>query len=293
MDFLKRNHVGLVLRAYASRTDLVEYVVQQTMETINTAMSLGVDEEDVFSKIDVVVVADGRYPDHDCGETVLGLLEAVFVDHPHQEIIRVTQVNEGDLFGGVLRQAFFQQIRAGMDYTMNLSSGVVSYLTHENMVAMLKALENGARATGLALNEFADSIMEGRILDTCAIWHLESWMRAGGYSVRGDQPMLKDRVGWVRGAEGESGIDGEWFYVSAGVEEMYPLINMVKLFGPCIAPIRPKGDGKWIIPADPKVRAREMRKIATKHERQVRAAYDEGVTLSFLKGGVLPEYRSW
>lgn len=288
MDFLRKNKIGLVLRPFAASPNNVIKTVDDTMDTIVRAKSLTVKGLNVFSRIDIVVTMDKRFPDHDCGETAR-VLKNIGADRLGD--VHVHEVPVGDLFGGVIRHAFFRQIFGGIDYTMLLSTGVRSYITGENMRLMLEALEKGARVTGLAIDEFADSIMEGRLLDTCDLWHLESWMLAGGHSVRGDQPMLTDRIGWVNGGEGSDGIDGSFHYVSAGVEEMFPLVNMVKLFGPCIAPIRPTSVGEWKIPDDPQVRAREERKFRTKLERQIRAAFLEGVNLDFLKNGIMPEYR--
>ena len=286
MDFLKRNRVGLILRAYAPKPNLVEKTVNQVIEVARRLYPLEIQGCRVFSRMDVMIASDRRCVDFDCGLTADALRQK-------DEVIlfQVTEVKEGDLYCGLLNAGFYNQIRDGIDYTMNLSHGVLSYITPENMGAMLQALERGARVTGLALNEFAESILEGRILDTCDIWHCESWMRVGGYDIRGAQPRPNDRSwGWVR--DMPDGEEKDWSYTTAGVEEMIPLINLVRLFGPCIAPVRPLGGGTWVIPDDPEIRAREEKKLRTKYDRQVRAAALEGVNLSFLKHGVMPEYRN-
>ena len=80
------------------------------------------------------------------------------------------------------------------------------------------------------------------------------------------------------------------------VEEVIPLAKMVELYGPCIAPILPTGEGveRYKTPdsrMEPELWKRHESKIATKTERQVALLAQTGFTLSFLKGGVMEEYR--
>lgn len=234
-----------------------------------------------------MIPTDKRYPDHDCGKTVESLKQ---VAEGGIFSFSVNEVKTGDLYCSVLNEGFFYQIRGGMDYTMNLSHGVLSYVTEENVAAMLGALEEGALVTGLAINEFEESILQGRILNTCSIWENKSWTKVGGYAVRSRQPRKDDRsFGWLR--DTPDGGKNEWSYAT-GVEEMIPLINLVRDNGPCLAPIMPKSEGTWDIASDRAILVREHWKISTKHDRQTRVEAEERVSPSFLARGIMPKYRN-
>ncbi len=75
-----------------------------------------------------------------------------------------------------------------------------------------------------------------------------------------------------------------------------PLAEMVKMFGPCIAPILPRGEGiqQYQAPdpvTQPDLWKRHVSKMATKLVRQCALLNDLGCDISFLQGGVLPAYR--
>lgn len=254
--------------------------MQQVVETVEMAEALG-----IFSRIDVLVSADSRFGDSDCGETAAALRPALA---SHRSVV-VSEVSHGDIFCGLLNYGIAHQMRDRIDYTMVLSSGVKDYLTKENMTAMLSALEAGARVTGLAIAELAPSIMDGRIANTAAIWDNVSLMTVGGFDLRAAKPLRDDRLAdWVRGWSEEK---GEVFYNAAGVEEMIPLARLIKTFGACIAPIMPVTGARWVVSDDPDVQKREAGKLGTKFERQMRWCVAEDVDFSFLRGGVMPAYR--
>ncbi|MBX4195807.1 hypothetical protein KW796_02545 [Candidatus Parcubacteria bacterium] len=304
MSLLDRKRVGLVLRVFSLKPELVEKNVQQVLETLAIANNLRVKGKLVFSRIDVLVSADDRYGDTDCGLTREAIEKALAEDRqeaidyaiqrdqPHPgglDTIHVAEVGNGDIFCGMLNYGIAKQVRDRIDYTMILSFQVMKYLTVENVEPMLTALEAGARVAGLALTELAPSILDGRIANTFAIWDNISLLTVGGFDLRAAKPLKDDRLAdYVRGWSAEK---GEVFYNSAGVEEMFPLIRMIKLFGPCTAPIHPVTGGRWEVSNDPDVQKREQSKLGTKFERQMRWAVAEDVDFSFLRGGVMPEYR--
>lgn len=292
---LHQKRLGLVLRVFSPKPELVEQSVRQIVDTIDRAMELVIDGRRVFSRVDVLVSADGRYGDTDCGETARALWN--FYDEGDagesrahfRRDIHIAEVNNGDIFCGMLNYGIAKQMRDRIDYTTILSIGVKDYLTEENMRAMLVALEDGALVTGLALTELAPSILEGRIANTCAIWHNESLVTVGGFDLRAAKPLKDDRLAqYVRGWSHER---GEVFYASSGVEEIIPLVRLVKTFGPCIAPVAPVTGARWVVSDDPDVQKRERAKLGTKYERQMIWCVQEGVDFSFIRGGVIPEYR--
>lgn len=261
-----------MLRAFSSKPELVESTVQQILETIYMAHNLRVEGLVVFSRIDVLISADKRYGDTDCGSTARRLRDELGEFHPRAA--EVYEVRYGDIFCGLLNYGVAKQMRDHIDYSMILSTGVKDYLTAENMQAMLLALEVGAKVTGLAITELAPSILDGRIANTCAIWHNESLMTVGGFDLMARKPKI--------------GEDKK----NAGVEEIPPLLRMTELFGPCIAPVVPSTGAKWVIPDNPDVRSREEKKLASKLERQQMHATALGYpdVVEALKAGVMSGY---
>ncbi len=293
---LDNKRVGLILRVFSPKPELVQKNVDQVVATIDAAMKIEINGRRVFSRVDVLVSADARYGDTDCGDT-LRALENFFDSGDAGESrghfrrdVHIAEVQNGDIFCGMLNYGVAHQMRDRVDYSMILSIGVRDYLTEENMQTMLEALEKGAKVTGLAITELAPSILDGRIANTAAIWDNVSLMTVGGFDLRAAKPLKDDRLAdYVRGWSVEK---GEVFYNAAGVEEIFPLVRMVKLFGHCIAPVLPQTRARWEVSNDPDVKRREQAKLGTKYERQMRWLVAEDVDFSFLKGGVMPEYKN-
>jgi len=290
-SFFSRKRIGLLLRVFSPKPELVTQNVQQVISTVDLAMELMVNDKRIFSRIDVLVSADARYGDADCGLTATALHD--FYDNGDagesrahfRRDVHVAEIRHGDIFCGMLNYGIAHQMRARIDYTMILSIGAREFLTAENMEAMLLALEAGAKVTGLAITELAPSIMDGRIANTCAIWDNIDLMTVGGFDLRAAKPLKDDRLtDYVRGWSEEK---GEVFYAAAGVEEIIPIVRMIKLFGACIAPIMPVTGARWEVSSDPDVQKREQAKLGTKYERQMRWVVAEDVDFSFIRGGVV------
>ena len=278
---LDQKRIGLILRVFSPKPELVDKNVEQVRQTVEIADNLG-----IFSRIDVLVSADGRYGDTDCGETTAKLKQKLAGVY---ENTFTSEVRHGDIFCGMLNYGVAHQMRDRIDYSMIMSIGVKDYMTMENMMACIDALEAGAKVTGLAISELAPSILDGRIANTFAIWDNISLMTVGSFDLRAAKPLKDDKLAsYVRGWSAEK---GEVFYNAAGVEEIIPLARMVKLFGPCIAPVLPVTGAQWVVSDDPDVQKREQAKLGTKFERQMRWCVAEDIDFSFLKGGVMPEYR--
>jgi hypothetical protein len=281
---LHTKRVGLILKLFSPKPELVEQNVRLAMGAVDKALALEVGGKKVFSRIDILVSADDRFGDSDCGLTADALRLA-----PRKGVF-VSEVRNGDIFCGLLNYGVSHQMRDRIDYSMIMSIGVGEYLVEENVRPMLDALHSGARVTGLALSELAPSILDGRIANTFAIWDTVSLMTIGGFDLRAAKAPKDDRLAqYVRGWSDEK---GEVYYQSSGVEEIIPLVRLIKVFGSCIAPIVPVSGAKWVVSDDPEVQKRERAKLGTKTERQMMWALSESVDFSFIKGGVIPEYRS-
>ena len=275
---LDTNRVGLILRVYARREQDVSDRVSLVLITIDTALKLG-----VFSRIDVLVWADPSYPS-DCGDTAFELKEHI---HHYKTKVPVNfhEVKHGDLFCGLLNYGVALQLRDRIGYSLIMSPDASSYLTAENMDNMFITVMNGCRTTGLAINELQDSVLEGRIANTFALWHTVSLMSVGGFDLRAAHAKDRSDTRYLKGHKDGS----EVFYPVHGVEEIIPLCRLVDTFGPCIGTVLPQEDQRYIVPnpiKDPEGYARHIAKMGTKLQRQTALAAAAGYELSFLQGGI-------
>ncbi len=290
----------------------------RVLKTIAKAQQIRIDGDRVFSRVDVLIAADERYSDCDCGGTrdeFMRVLKAErqgvhedaveFDTIPDQAVIEmvnqihVSEVKRGDIYVGLLNYGIMKQVRDRIDYSVIISSGVNSYLTEKNLRALLTAMEEGALVAGIAIDELAELTMRGRIANTFAMWDNQALGQVGLFDYRAAKPAKDDKdaqylTGWSPELDAEKG-NGEVRYHRAGVEEITPLIRLGREFGPCIAPIFPiDGEHSWVIPDPVKDRVgyeRHLKKIATKTARQEAWMYEEQVDSTFLDGMILPKYR--
>lgn len=318
MKLLKQKRVGLIIRTFNTKPDLVDDRVARVFETVVKALELKVDGDHVFSRVDIIVAADPQYADCDCGDTrdeIVRTIAAMKSDEAkwmekHDSVanlsildlinkIYVSEVKKGDIFVGLLNFGIMKQVRDRIDYSVIISSGVNSYMTPENVGAMLSAIEEGALVAGMAIDELSELTMRGRIANTFAMWDNQALGQVGLFDYRAAKPRKDDKQtlylqGWSEELERDKG-NGEVFYHRAGVEEITPLVRLGRTFGPCIAPIVPIGEGlQWVAPdpiKDPEGYARHLKKLGTKAVRQEAWMFEEGVDETFLEGMVLPKYR--
>lgn len=253
-------------------------------------MMLKKDKSKVFSEVMILVSSDESRVDHDCGETA-DVIRQAFLDQDRQvENVHVYEVKEGDLFCGTLNWGMAKMLREGVDYVGVISHGAIDYLTHENMELVYQTFENGARATGLAIEELQPSILDGRLANTFAFWDAQALMSVGGFDLRAAQPKKTDLTApYLRG----SGSD--LYYPLAGVEEVIPLVRLTTTYGKCIAPLIPSGKAEWNAPdpaTDPEGAARHQKKMSTKFVRQLALAASVGADLSYIEYGVMDQYTS-
>jgi hypothetical protein len=286
MSILDRKRFGLILRGFSKSSEQVAKNVEAITKAAEAASQLTIGGKHVFSSIQVLIAADKSRIDYDCGETGPALKRTL--KDMGIRSAEVHEVQNGDLFCGVLNYGTSFLLRRSIDYVGILSHGAVDYLTADNMSGMLAAFENGARATGLAIEELQPSILAGRLANTLAFWDAIALMSVGGFDLRAAQPALSDKTApYMRG----NGSD--LYYPLAGVEEIIPLIRLTATHGKCIAPIMPTGQAQWKAPdpvADPEGAARHHKKMGTKFERQAALAASVGADLSYLQYGVMEQY---
>ena len=293
-QFVSEKKLGLILRAFARKPEQVSDQVAMLEGVIDRALRNYVvsngRRQHIPILVDIMVWADDRFSGQaDYGSTASALRK----EFCHIQNLRVTEVKHGDLFCGLLNYGVARQIRSGCDYTVIASKEAASYWNQETFDAMVEACCLGARATGVATNELAQSVLEGRLANTFCMWKNIDLVSVGGFDLRAAKPADDRSAFYMRGWDERQ---GDVYYQLAGVEEIIPLARLVETFGPCIAPIVPRGAGvqRYKVPdpvRDPELWRRHVAKMGTKYERQVALLSQIGKDLSFLKGGVMPTYR--
>lgn len=301
--FLNRVKVGLILRAYAARPELVAGTVLQIRQTVDRFRALQIENHRVVSRIDILVWADSRYratwednrfPLADCGETHSALLKEFSADIG--KLIEVTEVTRGDLYCGILNRGVMMQAIAGVQYSTIFSHQAYPYVNNETLRLMIQGACDGARVVPVVINELP-GVIEGLAGNTFCMWHNASLMQVGGFdsSRSGLKPQSTlANNNWRKWDTGK----GYDYYWSAGVEEIVPLIKMIEEFGkdqPFIASVFAfDADGKqYVVPdpeQDPDGYLRHIRKLNTKLPRQQAMASMLQSDISVLKGAVMPEY---
>ena len=292
MSFLDSRKVGALIRSFAIKPDQVKENVSQTMASIDRMHSVQIGGKPYISRYEVLVPKDENYTERDCGQ--MAELLRTEVTKAGYKNVHVSEVQHGDLFVGVLNYGIAKLLRAGHDYGIILSKEAEAYFTQDAVEDLIVAAEKGARYAGIALSELTESIMQGRIANTFAKLHLLSAVQCGCYDLRNAQPKKDARI--ISRAQAWDGIKNFWDYDLKGVEEIILLIRLVRTFGPCIAPILPRGDDVkvWKMPDpqhDPAGYARSVNKLGTKFVRQSHFADLEHADLSYLMGGVMEGYR--
>lgn len=307
-SFLSRNKIGAIERGFvglpkgvkslaevsaAQRENLEAIVadrVRMMAAKVETLFSLAVEGMPVISRVDVLVFADQHYADADCG-LLAPALEKAFAGS--EKRVFVHEVKHGDLFCGLLNYGVAVQMEAGCRYSLISSAEAASYFTPETVSDVVEAAAAGARAIGVAINELTESILEGRLANTFALWRNRDLLTVGGFDLRAAKPTDDKSACYMKGFDRKA---GDVFYPLAGVEEVIPLARMVETFGPCLAPIVPRGDGvqAYRVPdpaIDPEGYARHYKKMGTKMQRQAALLAAVNKDLTYLEGGVLPQYR--
>lgn len=295
---LNRKRIGLVLRAFASKEADVPKRIEQISDTVTQAASVRVGWlptgwHPVFSRIDILVWEDKRYKDADCGATAKAMPDVFFIENTGVQVA-VHRFTCGDLFCGCLNYGVALQLRNRIAYSCIMSTEAAGYLTEDTATQMIAALEEGAKVTGIAINELTESVCEGRIANTLAIWDNVALMSVGGFDLRAAKPRDERTASYMRGWNQEKG--GVYYHL-AGCEEVIPLARLVDTYGPCIAPILPADEAaRYKVPdpkTEPELWLRHISKMGTKLERQSALLASAGYDTSFLRGGVMPKYRKF
>ena len=278
---------GAILRVYTKDPELVSARAEQAVEAAINLAKIAVDGKKFFKRIDILVAADPDFIDCDCGKTAK-VVRARLHGRDDDEIIFTTEVKHGDLFCGLLNYGVAHQVRtAKIDYSCVVSPEAVSYATARVMKDILKAALDHAKVIDVAFGELSPSIHEGRLANTFCFWHNESLQTVGGFDLQASALEKDDRQAvYLRGWKKD---EGDVFYARSGVEEIIPLVKLIKEYGKCLAVVE-ADQGEWKIPdpkVDPVAYDRHCKKMGTKLERQSAFAFAVGADLSYLKGGLM------
>lgn len=289
---LQTKKVGALLRCFAPELQRVDNTVALTVASVERMLSVTVDSQRFVSRVEILVPMDKSYVECDCGETA-ARLRAIIAERGWKGVY-VNEVRFGDIFVGILNYGLAKLLRAGCDYGVILSKEAEAYFTAEAAEDLVQAATAGARVMGLAITELTESIMGGRIANTFAMWDLMALAQVGFFNATSAKPKKDSAI--VQRAQAWDSAKKFWHYDLAGVEEIVPLIRLVRTFGSCIAPILPRGDGVkiWKAPDpqnDPDGYTRHVNKLGTKFVRQSHFADQENTDLSFIKGGVMASHQ--
>ena len=290
--FLSRKKIGLILRVYAQEESQIPKRVKMIREFIERVLTVKHRDRVIVSRIDVLVWADKRFKESDCGKTAQALRD--IFPRKTGSCVHIQNVEYGDLFCGLLNYGIAIQSRAGIEHSIIASSEAYSYFNEATLMAMIEAAKKGARAVGVAINELTDSILKGRLANTFCMWDNISLMAVGGFDFRASKPTDEKTAHYMRGWHEDN---GDVYYHLAGVEEVVPLARMVELFGECLAPVLPQGEGvkRYEAPnpaTETELYLRHTQKMGTKLERQTAHLVSIGCDPSVIEGGIMPEYRN-
>lgn len=249
----KIQECGILFRGYAKEKEAVDEVVDRLYLSVCRAIGLG------FRRVTVLVPRD-----KDCGVTANAI--ALKVSHlgPGGVFVVSPLGNENS---DVLNRGLLHLRAQGRKYAFIMSNKAIEYLTTKNVDKMLLAFETGAFAVGLAVRDESVSeeeddvyrgVLEGRLSNIFCAWDIR-----------------------VLNA-------GDDFDSEIGVEEIAPIIRIIRAYGGRVAPIFPVDHGGLSISP---FRAEHWKEIFSKKmERQLKEAKRTGGSFELIKGHILRGY---
>jgi len=276
-------NISVALRVFTPSVDLLSKTFQQVKNMLDKLQQVKTTLWGL-KFVDILIPVNPAFKDVDCGATKASLRETIgFVPFS----LKITESAE-DPFSGILNELVLGRVKKECTHLLVASLTCASYMTAENISRLVAPFDEGARATGLVLPDLKDLISAGNLTNTFAMWDIEMLIRAGMFDLRVGNPYKDQR----RNTYVRAGLGGSKIYPITGVE-VPTLVNLIDLCGPCIAPVLPVEEGVWEHPnpeIDQDGYLREVEKMASKKARHDAAAAMMGVTLEFVKSGVMPGY---
>ena len=293
-QFMARKVVGMILRIYCPSEKQIPDQVELLKRAIRRGRKSTVAGKKLIRRFDILIWSDERYKESDCGKTA-SVLRGIFAN---DKDVFIHEIKHGDIYCGILNYGIAHQLRYGhVDYSIIASSEAYSYMTEETFESITEAACNGARIIGVATNELAQSVLEGRVANTFAMWHNESLMTVGGFNFRVAKPI--DGVPAIEVEAWHENLNRFVKFKLVGEEELITSFEMVKLLNePCIAPVIAScmEGAEYIVPDKKSNYDKWIHHESKMCTKEIRATGILGMVncdKSFLKGGVMPKYRTF
>lgn len=219
---------GVLLRVYTPKAEEVAERVERALKHVRQILRVSKE----FPALQRVVLLVPH--DYDCGLVYRALWSRIATEWLKDFVAIYTP--HGHHSCEVLNRGLTKLSR-DVSHTVIISGKAMSYLTPSTMRAIDGTFADGAKVSGLAVDELRDIVLAGRIQNTFAAWENESLIKVGAFDSK------------------------------LGVEEIAPLVRMVKKFECCIAPIDVV-TGKLEVLASETALARHHEVMTTKIERQ-------------------------
>lgn len=278
-------NIGLVLRCFEKDPSKVNARVQEINETLQRIEESCKKWPQIGCCI-ILIPINKDFKDYDCGLTGKNLLAGSNAHKfPSRYIVAETNL---DIFACAVNSAALHLSRLKCDEMLIVSSSCRSYITEANMDKLLRAPDAGARVAGLVIAD-SPEIMElqrrGSIMNTFALWHIDSFLTVGGMNPAEGNPRVdRNKNRYVQTKNGPIPF--------AGLETT-TLYHMGMTFGRCIAPVVPVDQGVWRAPdpeKDPEGAHREKLKRESKVDRHSACFQMEGYRWEELSNFLLPGY---
>ncbi len=174
--------------------------------------------------------------DFDCGRTVDRIRQAL----RFEELDHLCDVlpAHGHHSCGALNQGLHFLQAADIKYVAIVSNKVIEHVNQDVLETIACQLNAGNLVVGVKIQELAD-VEELPIENTFAVWDVEKLLSVGGF-------------------------DSE-----IGVEEIAPIVKLVKMYGACVSVIQPKTGVKLNIRQSEDGKARHAEVKSTKGARQL------------------------
>jgi len=248
---------GVLLRVYVKAPGEIEEVVARTVLSVKRATAAG------FGQVVVVIPIDkdrgtpvGEMPEKMNG---LGVALTMALVHNGCENVPVIVVHGNENSDALNAGVRFLK-KFGTTHAFIVSNEASAMLVPENVWALCQAFDAGALVAGLAFGELYVGVLLGRISNTFAAWNIDCLREVGGFTSE------------------------------QGVEEITPMLEMVRLYGKSIAPVLPIFEEEVEIREAAGARKRHKMGIDSKTSRQIDEAARIGGSLDDLAEGILPGY---
>ena len=246
--------LALLVRQYTPKPEEVEDRAARALKIALAANQLFLHGKLAFKVITFLVPVD-----YDCGETARAIRNKLRDAHLEGRtlVLEATGYHSCE----ALNEAV-QALHNLGDITnaLIMSGKAASSLTEPVLKAIDDAFAAGAKVVGVAVDELAEIVLEGRVQNTFCGWKINPLLIVGGFKAKN------------------------------GVEEIGATIRLLRMYSQCIAVLDPMGKKPLDILQTETGRARHVEVMETKTARQIQEAKDAGVDFTFIKRGIMPGY---